>query len=146
MDRKKGGANQEIIEMTLKQALRFAARESKAVRHSLILINWSSKANLNHSELNLTYAMAQVEQGHRLKSIENQIVQVSEEIEHIKEGTIPTGFQGYSYLKTKYGLSDARCRQLAMAWWVPYKKVPHIVPGSQITHMSVVDEGAFKNA
>ncbi|HBB8947420.1 phage antirepressor KilAC domain-containing protein [Escherichia coli] len=36
MDKKKGGADQVVIVMTYKQALRVAARESKAVRRSLI--------------------------------------------------------------------------------------------------------------
>ncbi|WP_238149169.1 hypothetical protein [Arsenophonus endosymbiont of Aleurodicus floccissimus] len=29
---------------------------------------------------------------------------------------------------------------------MPYKKVPHVVPGGQITQMSVVEEEAFKYA
>ncbi|HGJ5876990.1 MAG TPA: hypothetical protein ACHBX0_12340 [Arsenophonus sp.] len=33
-----------------------------------------------------------------------------------------------------------------MAWNVPYKKVPHVAPGGQITQMPVIDETAFKNA
>jgi superfamily II DNA helicase RecQ len=36
MDKAKGGADQVMIEMTVKQALRVAARESKAVRRSLV--------------------------------------------------------------------------------------------------------------
>ncbi|HGJ5876991.1 MAG TPA: hypothetical protein ACHBX0_12345 [Arsenophonus sp.] len=48
--------------------------------------------------------MTQVEQEQHLKHIENQVVQVSEKIEHIKQGAIPVGFQGDSYLKTTYGL------------------------------------------
>ena len=36
MDKSKGGADQIVIEMTVKQALRVAARESKAVRRSLV--------------------------------------------------------------------------------------------------------------
>lgn len=36
MDSKKGGADQEVIGMRRKQALRVAARESKAVRRSLV--------------------------------------------------------------------------------------------------------------
>lgn len=36
MDKKKGGADQVVIVMTFKQALRVAARESKAVRRSLV--------------------------------------------------------------------------------------------------------------
>jgi len=141
----KNGADIEIIEMALKQALRVAARESKSVRRSLIdKLEQQSKPK-SQAELNLVYAIAQVEQERRLKSIENQVAQVSEDIEHIKQGTIPAGFQGYSYLKTKYGLSDAKCRQLVMAWKVTYKKVPHVVPGGQITQMSVVDEAAFRS-
>ncbi|WP_339053682.1 hypothetical protein [Arsenophonus endosymbiont of Crataerina pallida] len=143
---KMNNTESEIIEMTLKQALRVAARESKAVRRSLIdKLEQQSKPK-SQAELNLAYAIAQVEQERRLKSIEHQVEQVSEEIEQIKQGTIPAGFQGYSYLKTKYGLSDAKCRQLVMAWKVPCKKVPHVAPGGQITQMSVVDEAAFKNA
>ncbi|WP_280624143.1 hypothetical protein [Arsenophonus nasoniae] len=142
----KNGADIEIIEMTLKQALRVAARESKAVRRSLIdKLEQQSKPQ-SANEIIAAMALANVAQERRLKSIEHQVEQVSEEIEHIKQGTIPTGFQGYNYLKTKYGLSDAKCRQLVMAWNVPYKKVPHVAPGGQITQMSVVDEAAFKSA
>lgn len=91
----KNGADIEIIQMTLKQALRVAARESKAVRRSLIdKLEQQSKPK-SQTELNLAYAMAQVEQERRLKSIENQVVQVVEEIEHIKQGTLPQGYQGY---------------------------------------------------
>ncbi|EFK2434834.1 hypothetical protein A8689_005102 [Escherichia coli] len=36
MDKKKGGADQVVIVMTYKQALRVAARESKSVRRSLV--------------------------------------------------------------------------------------------------------------
>ncbi|MFS1539541.1 MAG: hypothetical protein ACL7BU_13600 [Candidatus Phlomobacter fragariae] len=143
---KMNNTESEVIEMTLKQALRVAARESKAVRRSLIdKLEQQSKPQ-SANEIIAAMALANVAQERRLKSIEHQVVQVSEEIEHIKQGTIPAGFQGYSYLKTKYGLSDAKCRQLVMAWKVPYKKVPHVAPGGQIIQMSVVDEAAFKNA
>ncbi|WP_339053278.1 hypothetical protein [Arsenophonus endosymbiont of Crataerina pallida] len=120
----KNGADIEIIEMTLKQALRVAARESKAVRRSLIdKLEQQSKPQ-SANEIIAAMALANVAQERRLKSIEHQVEQVSEEIEHIKQGTIPAGFQSYSYLKTKYGLSDAKCRQLVMAWNVPCKKCP----------------------
>lgn len=143
---KTNNTESEIIEMTLKQALRVAARESKAVRRSLIdKLEQQSKPQ-SANEIIAAMALANVAQERRLKSVENQVVQVSEEIEQIKQGTIPAGFQGYSYLKTKYGLSDAKCRQLVMAWKVPYKKVPHVAPGGQITQMSVVEEEAFKYA
>ncbi|HGJ5876956.1 MAG TPA: hypothetical protein ACHBX0_12105 [Arsenophonus sp.] len=101
--------------MTLKQALRVAAPESKAVRRSLMDQLQQQSKPQSTNEIITVMPLANVEQERRLKSIENQVAQVSEEIEHIKRGTIPTGFQGYSYLKTKYGLSDAKCRQLVMA-------------------------------
>lgn len=143
---KMNNTESEVIEMVLKQALRVAARESKAVRRSLIDKLEQQSRPQSANEIIAAMALANVAQERRLKSIEHQVEQVSEEIEHIKQGTIPTGFQGYNYLKTKYGLSDAKCRQLVMAWKVLYKKVPHVAPGGQITQMSVVDEAAFKNA
>ncbi|WP_442891069.1 Rha family transcriptional regulator [Arsenophonus sp. PmNCSU2021_1] len=143
---KMNNTESEVIEMTLKQALRVAARESKAVRRSLIDKLEQQSRPQSANEIIAAMALANVAQERRLKSIEHQIEQVSEEIEHIKQGTIPADFQGYSYLKTKYGLSDAKCRQLVMAWNVPYKKVPHVAPGGQITQMSVVEEEAFKYA
>lgn len=143
---KANNTESEVIEMSIKQALRVAARESKVVRRSLIdKLEQQSKPQ-SANEIIAAMALANVAQERRLKTIEHQVEQVSEEIEHIKQGTIPAGFQGYSYLKTKYGLSDAKCRQLVMTWKVPYKKVLHVVPGGQITQMSVVDEAAFRSA
>lgn len=142
----KNGADIEIIEMELKQALRVAARESKSVRRSLIdKLEQQSKPK-SQAELNLAYALEQVEQERRLKSIENQVVQVVEEIENIKQGTLPPGYQGYSYLKSTYGLSDAKCRQLVIVWEVENKKVPHVIPNGQISQMAIVHEESFKHA
>ncbi|WP_050747555.1 hypothetical protein [Sodalis glossinidius] len=95
----KNGADIEIIHMTLKQALRVAARESKAVRRSLIDKLEQQAAPKSQAELNLAYALAQVAQEHRLKSVETQVEQVAEEIDHIKQGIIPAGYQGYSFCK-----------------------------------------------
>lgn len=77
---------------------------------------------------------------------EIRISYVEQEVEQIKQGTIPQGYQGYSYLQTTYGLSNAKSKQLVMAWSVPHKKVPHVAPGGQVTQMSVVNESAFHAA
>ncbi|MBD2798368.1 hypothetical protein ID856_17965 [Xenorhabdus sp. 18] len=77
---------------------------------------------------------------------EKRITAMEQEVEQIKSGTIPVGYQGYSYLKATYGLSDAKSRQLVIAWSVPHKKVPHVAPGGQVTQMSVVHEEPFAKA
>lgn len=77
---------------------------------------------------------------------EIRISHVEQEVEQIKQGTIPQGYQGYSYLQTTYGLSNAKSKQLVMAWSVPHKKVPHVAPGGQVTQMSVVNEDSFHAA
>ncbi|MES0686683.1 MULTISPECIES: Rha family transcriptional regulator [Providencia] len=107
---------------------------------------WQELENRKHylpqmSQAELIAAMAQinVEQEKRLNCVEQKI-------EQMEQGTIPVGYQGYSYLKATYGLSDAKSRQLVMAWAVPNKKVPHVAPGGQVTQMSVVHEDAFKQS
>ncbi|WP_392738427.1 Rha family transcriptional regulator [Serratia ureilytica] len=77
---------------------------------------------------------------------EIRITHVEQEVEQIKQGTIPQGYQGYSYLQATYGLSNAKSKQLVMAWGVPNKKVPHVAPGGQVTQMSVANEESFKSA
>lgn len=107
---------------------------------------WQELENRKHylpqmSQAELIAAMAQinVEQEKRLNCVEQKI-------EQMEQGTIPVGYQGYSYLKATYGLSDAKSRQLVMAWAVPNKKVPHVSPAGQVTQMSVVHEEAFKQS
>ncbi|PHM27813.1 Rha family transcriptional regulator [Xenorhabdus innexi] len=77
---------------------------------------------------------------------EKRISVVEQKMEHMEQGTIPVGYQGYSYLRATYGLSDAKSRQLVMAWSVPHKKVPHVAPGGQVTQMAVVHEELFEKA
>ncbi|WP_439647077.1 hypothetical protein [Arsenophonus endosymbiont of Aleurodicus floccissimus] len=96
---KMNNTESEVIEMTLKQALRVVARESKAVRRSLIdKLERQSKLQ-SANEIIAAMTLANVAQERRLKSIEHQVEQVLEEIEHIKQDTIPTGFQGIAILK-----------------------------------------------
>lgn len=137
----KNGADIEIIEMSIKQSLRVAARESKAVRRSLVdkLEAMHNARPTTPNEIIAAMALANVEQERRISAVE-------QEVEQIKQGTIPQGYQGYSYLQATYGLSNAKSKQLVMAWSVPHKKVPHVAPGGQVTQMSVVHEEAFSDA
>jgi hypothetical protein len=144
----KNGADIEIIDMQLKQALRVAARESKSVRRSMVdkLEAMHNTQPTTPNEIIAAMALANVQQERRLNYVESQVEAVTETIKQIKQGTIPQGYQGYSYLHTAYGLSNAKSKQLVMAWSVPHKKVPHVTPGGQVTQMSVVHEEAFSAA
>ncbi|PHM42331.1 hypothetical protein [Xenorhabdus szentirmaii] len=136
-----GGRPIEVISMNIKQALRVAARESKTVRRSLVdkLETMYNSRLTTPNEIIAAMALANVEHDRRIAVVEQKM-------EHMEQGTIPVGYQGYSYLKATYGLSDAKSRQLVMAWSVPHKKVPHVAPGGQVTQMSVVHEESFEKA
>ncbi|MDC9623578.1 Rha family transcriptional regulator [Xenorhabdus sp. XENO-7] len=77
---------------------------------------------------------------------DKRISVVEQKMDQMEQGTIPVGYQGYSYLQATYGLSNAKSKQLVMAWSVPHKKVPHVAPGGQVTQMSVVYEESFEKA
>ncbi|WP_338128344.1 hypothetical protein [Xenorhabdus bovienii] len=134
--RKVKGYNLTIGQMTL-----VGMRESKAVRRSVLekLKALSSPPQLSAAELIAAIANNNVQQ-------EKRLIVVEQKVEQMEQGTIPQGYQGYSYLQATYGLSNAKSKQLVIGWNVPHKKVPHVAPGGQVTQMSVVHEDAFEKA
>lgn len=134
--------------LNMEQMTLVGMRESKAVRRAVLekLKELSHRPQMTQAELIAAMAELNVAQERRLKSVETQVEQVTEELDHIKQGTIPAGYQGYSYLQATYGLSNAKSKQLVMAWSVPHKKIPHVAPGGQVTQMSVVHENNFVSA
>lgn len=134
--------------LNMEQMTLVGMRESKAVRRAVLekLKELSHRPQMTQAELIAAMAELNVAQERRLKSIEVQVEQVVEEIDHIKQGTLPAGYQGYSYLQATYGLSNAKSRQLVMAWNVSSKKVPHRTPHGQFIQMSVVHEEDFLSA
>ncbi|WP_339373602.1 hypothetical protein [Xenorhabdus sp. KK7.4] len=127
--------------LNMDQMMLVGMRESKAVRRIVLakLKTLSSPPQLSAAELIAAIANNNVQQ-------EKRLIVVEQKMEHIERGTIPVGYQGYSYLKATYGLSDAKSKQLVMAWSVPHKKVPHVAPGGQVIQMSVVHEESFEKA
>ncbi|WP_370277225.1 hypothetical protein [Xenorhabdus bovienii] len=127
--------------LTMEQMTLVGMRESKAVRRSVLekLKVLSSPPQLSAAELIAAIANNNVQQ-------EKRLIVVEQKVEQMEQGTIPAGYQGYSYLKATYGLSDAKSKQLVIAWSVPHKKVPHVAPGGQVTQMSVVYEESFEKA
>ncbi|WP_306309350.1 hypothetical protein [Xenorhabdus anantnagensis] len=137
------GAKRKIkgYNLTMEQMTLVGMRESKAVRRIVLakLKALTSPPQLSSAELIAAIANNNVQQ-------EKRLIVVEQKMDQIEQGTIPVGYQGYSYLQATYGLSNAKSKQLVMAWSVPHKKVPHVAPGGQVTQMSVVYEGAFEKA
>lgn len=100
MDKEKGGADQVRIEMSIKQALRVAARESKAVRRSLVdkLESMSQQSFDPMAALNdpvfLRNALLEYSEKVQVLEVENKgLSHKVESMENLfKEGMTPTQF------------------------------------------------------
>lgn len=98
----------------------------------------------SQAEIIAAMALANLESERRISSVEEKVEQVHEVVEQIKQGAIPVGYQGYSYLCATYGISNAKCRQLVKGFNIPSKRVPHYSPNGQVTQMTVVHDESFK--
>jgi len=144
----KNGAEIEIIEMVIKQALRVAARESKAVRRSLVdkLEAMHNAKPQTQNEIIAAMALANVEQDRRLSHVEDQVEAVTETIEQIKRGSVPAGWLGYSVLKIKSGMTPSKCKTLVKAYSVPTDTITIMTPEGQPRPMAIVQEAPFMSA
>lgn len=96
-------------------------------------------APLSQNEIIAAIAMANVEQDKRIHALEHKI-------DDMAQGAIPVGFQGYSFLSEKSGLTDKKCRQLVAAYDVEHKTVPHVAPTGAVTRMTIINEQAFMDS
>lgn len=97
----------------------------------------------SQAELNLAYALAQVEQERRLNSVESKVDEVAETVEKIKRGSIPVGWAGYSVLRVKCGMTDAKCRTLVKGYNIPTDTITIMTPDGQPRPMKIVREADF---
>lgn len=145
----KNGAEIEIIDMLFKQALRVAARESKAVRRTLVdqLEDMAgNKQPMTEIEMIAAVAADAVRQQKRIAHVEEKVVEVVELVDSIARGATPPGWAGYSELMPQCGMSDKKMRQLVSAYDVEHKKIPFIAPGGTKSTMTIVPEDAFMAA
>lgn len=145
----KNGAEIEIIDMLFKQALRVAARESKAVRRTLVdqLEDMAgNKQPMTEIEMIAAVAADAVRQQKRIAHVEEKVVEVVELVDSIARGATPPGWAGYSELMPQCGMSDKKMRQLVSAYNVEHKKIPFIAPGGTKSTMTIVPEDAFMAA
>lgn len=144
----KNGAEVEIITLSLKQALRVAARESKAVRRSLVdkLEDMQAPAALTDAERLLVTAQALVALERGQQQMQAQIEQQAQKLEQLSTGAIPPGWQTVSNLSLMCGLTPDKTRQFIRNFDVPHKKVPFVAPTGILTNATVADEQAFRAA
>lgn len=100
----------------------------------------------SQAELNLAYALAQFEQERRLNSVESKVDEVAETVEKIKRGSIPAGWAGYSVLRVKCGMTDAKCRTLVKGYNIPTDTITIMTPEGQPRPMKIVLEADFMKA
>lgn len=145
----KNGAEIEIIDMLFKQALRVAARESKAVRRTLVdqLEDMASnKQPMTEIEMIAAIAADAARQQKRIAHVEEKVEEVAETIENIKRGSVPAGWSGYSVLKIKSGMTPPKCKTLVKAYGVPTDTITMLTPDGQPRPMAIVLDVEFMAA
>lgn len=142
-----GGRPTEVIEMTIKQALRVAARESKSVRRALVdKLEDMQSDQLSELEMISRMAAAAALHEKRIQQVENRQEESERVIEQIATGAIPPGWQTIKNLSLCSGLTDGKTRQLVKAFGVPNKKVPFMTPTGILSAVTVAEEDHFMDA
>lgn len=100
----------------------------------------------SQAELNLAYALAQVEQERRLNNVEEQIETVTEAVENIKRGTMRVGYVGYRQVVAKSGMTDAKCRNLVNAYKIPTDTHEFMTPDGLLSRRAIVEVEPFMQA
>lgn len=101
------------------------------------------EAPKTQNEIIAAMALANVEQERRLNHVEEKVDEVAASVQRIKQGAIPAGWVGYSLLRTKTGLTDAKVRTLAKVYGVPVDKITILTPDGQPRPMAIVKESVF---
>lgn len=146
---KSNNTESQNIEMLLKQALRVAARESKAVRRTLVdqLEDMAgSKQPMTEIEMIAAMAADAVRQQKRIAHVEEKVEEVAETIENIKRGSVPAGWTGYSVLKVKFGMTVHKCKMLVNGYGVPTNTITILTPDGQPRPMAIVLDVEFTRA
>lgn len=101
------------------------------------------QAPKTQNELIAAMALANVEQERRLNSVESKMHEVAETVEKIKRGSIPAGWAGFSVLRVKCGMTDAKCRALVKGYNIPTDTITIMTPDGQPRPMKIVLEADF---
>ena len=137
----------EKVVMSIKQALRVAARESKAVRRSLVdKLEEMQSPPMTDAERLLMTAQQLVNMERSQQQMQAQIDQQDKKIDQIATGAIPPGWQTVANLALSCGMTHDKTRQFIRVFGVPHKKIPFMAPTGILTSATVADEEAFNAA
>ncbi|MBT0357077.1 Rha family transcriptional regulator [Morganella morganii subsp. morganii] len=99
----------------------------------------------SQAELIAAMAMANLEQERRMAGIEQKVVHVAETVEQIKKGSMREGYAGFSQLKAKSGLTDAKCRTLVKQYQIPTDTHEFLTPDGLLSRRAIVAVQPFMN-
>ena len=91
----------------------------------------------SQAELIAAMAMANLEQERR--------IHVAETVEQIKKGSMREGYAGFSQLKAKSGLTDAKCRTLVKQYQIPTDTHEFLTPDGLLSRRAIVAVQPFMN-
>lgn len=99
----------------------------------------------SQAEIIAAMAMANLEQERRMAGIEQKVVHVAETVEQIKKGSMREGYAGFSQLKAKSGLTDAKCRTLVKQYQIPTDTHEFLTPDGLLSRRAIVAVQPFMN-
>lgn len=100
----------------------------------------------SQAEIIAAMALANLESERRISHVEQKVEQVNEVVEQIKQGTIPTGWIGYSLARTKSGMTVDKCKTLTKQFNVRKNKITILTPEGMPRPMAIIHEADFISA
>ncbi|MTC35197.1 ORF6N domain-containing protein [Providencia alcalifaciens] len=100
------------------------------------------------SELEMIARIAShnAQQQRQINRIDEKVERVHEVVEQIKQGTIPTGWIGYSLAKTKSGMTIDKCKTLAKQYNIRKDQITILTPEGMPRPMTIIHEADFMAA
>ncbi|SUC02465.1 hypothetical protein [Proteus penneri] len=142
------GNEVKTYDLNMDQLMLVGMRESKAVRRSVLatLKSLSQPKPKSQAEIIAAMALANLESERRISHVEQKVEQVNEVVEQIKQGTIPTGWIGYSLARTKSGMTVDKCKTLTKQFNVRKNTITILTPEGMPRPMAIIHEADFISA
>ncbi|EIP3425739.1 ORF6N domain-containing protein [Salmonella enterica] len=116
------------------------------VQRELVNNYFRTREPLTEIEMIAAMAADAVRQQKRIAHVEEKVEEVAETIENIKRGSVPAGWNGYSVLKVKFGMTVHKCKMLVNGYGVPTNTITILTPDGQPRPMAIVLDVEFTRA
>ncbi|ELD4017631.1 ORF6N domain-containing protein [Salmonella enterica] len=116
------------------------------VQRELVNSYFRTREPLTEIEMIAAMAADAVRQQKRIAHVEEKVEKVAETIENIKRGSVPAGWNGYSVLKVKFGMTVHKCKMLVNGYGVPTNTITILTPDDQPRPMAIVLDTEFMAA